>query len=108
MKRHIRFSDEASAYRFVLVGEESTVFEIDKGTLTFNEKAFYELFFRGLTEKPSYELVLPADDLKEQAKHVFDTVQAIFQKTCRSIDEAWFTPNDAKEHSPENLEGQAF
>lgn len=95
MKRQIRFTDEVAAYRFTSVDNDTAIFEIKKDTLTFSSGSFYKAFFKGLTEKPEYELIMSADGLKGQAKHVFDTVSAIFKKACDSIDDAWFDTVDA-------------
>lgn len=94
MKRQVSFEDTQDSYRFVLVGDGETAFEIGKGTLTFSTNDFYKLFFMGLKEKPEYELVQPADSLQGQAKHVFDTVKAIFKKACDSIDASWFVEDE--------------
>lgn len=56
MKRQVSFEDTQDSYRFVLVGDEETAFEISKDTLTFSTNDFYKLFFMGLKEKPEYEL----------------------------------------------------
>lgn len=101
MKKQIRFEDARDAYRFMLVGDDDTVFEINKGTLAFNSNEFYKTFFKGLDEKPEYEFSQTAEDLKGQAKHVFDTVAAIFKKTCDSIEASWFT---AVEEPPDSNE----
>lgn len=47
MKRQVNFEDAQDSYRFVLVGDEETAFEISKGTLTFSTNDFYKLFFMG-------------------------------------------------------------
>lgn len=94
MKRQVSFADEAEAYRFVLADNEDVAFEISKDTLTFDSDDFYRLFFKGLDEKPEYEVANPDGKLKGQAKHVFDTVAAIFKKACDSIDAAWFVKTE--------------
>lgn len=93
MKKQINFSDKPQAYCFALEGN-SIDFEIKKDSLTFNSNDFYELFFKGIDEKPEYELVNPDGELKGQAKHVFDTVAAILKKACDSIDANWFKASD--------------
>jgi len=90
MTKQINFLDETNAYRFELKGNDDAVFEISKDTLIFNSNDFYRLFFKGLEEKPEYELVTPDIELKGQAKHVFDTVAAILKKAFDSIDADWF------------------
>ncbi len=96
MKKQINFSDKPQAYCFAL--EDNGVdFEIKKDSLIFSSNDFYELFFKGIDEKPEYELVKPDEELKGQAKHVFDTVAAILKKTCESIDANWF--KESNEHS---------
>ncbi|WP_139652317.1 hypothetical protein [Raoultibacter phocaeensis] len=82
MKKQVNFEDAVEAYRF----------EVSKSTLAFNADSFYKCFFKGLDEKPLYELIKPPSDLDIKAKHVFATVEAIFKKTCDSIDEKWFAP----------------
>lgn len=96
MKRQVSFTDEAKAYLFTLMGEEDAYFEIRKDTLAFSSNDFYQLFFKGLDEKPEYEVVNPGDELKGQAKHVFDTVVAIFKKACDSIDADWFMRDETQ------------
>lgn len=93
MKKQINFSDEPQAYRFALEGND-VYFEIKKDSLAFSSNDFYELFFKGMDEKPEYELVKPDGELKGQAKHVYDTVAAILKKTCDSIDADWFKVPD--------------
>ncbi|WP_452040672.1 hypothetical protein [Adlercreutzia rubneri] len=95
MTKQINFLDEPSTYRFALKGDDDTAFEISKDTLIFNSNDFYRLFFKGLKEKPEYELVTPDIEPKGQAKHVFDTVAAILEKACDSIDADWFKNVDA-------------
>lgn len=94
MKRQVSFADEAEAYRFTLVDKEVVTFEIRKDTLAFNSNDFYRLFFKGLDEKPEYEVVNSDGELKGQAKHVFDTVAAVFKKACDSIDATWFAKTE--------------
>jgi len=94
MKRQVSFADEAEAYRFALVDKENVTFEIRKDTLAFKTNEFYRLFFKGLDEKPEYEVVNPGGELKGQAKHVFDTVAAVFKTACDSIDAAWFAETE--------------
>lgn len=94
MKRQVSFADDAEAYRFALTDKEDAIFEIRKDTLAFNSNDFYRLFFKGLDDKPEYEVVHPDGELKGQAKHVFDTVTAIFKKACDSIDVAWFAKTE--------------
>lgn len=99
MKRQVRFVDDAQSYRFELVDGNDAVFEISKDTLVFSAKDFYATFFKDLDSKPVYELVQPTDALSGQPKHVFETVEAIFKKTCDSIDGGWF-----KEPASETVE----
>ena len=94
MKRQVSFSNEPEAYRFTLVGANDVSFEISKNTLAFSTNEFYKLFFKGLDEKPEYEVAKPDEELAGQAKHVFDTVAAIFKKACDSIDADWFTATE--------------
>ena len=90
MKRQVSFEETNEAYRFALVGDDVAVFEIAKNTLAFSSNNFYRCFFQGLDEKPEYELLRPTEELQRQAKHVFETVEVIFKKSCDSIDVAWF------------------
>lgn len=90
MKKQIRFADEGDVYRFVLVGDDSVIFDIQKNTLSFSTSKFYECFFKGAHEKPEYELLPPSGDIKGQAKHVYETVKDILDKACSSIEEKWF------------------
>lgn len=90
MTRQVEFHEGADSYRFVLDGRSDTAFEIQKDTLVFSASKFYECFFKGLTEKPIYELCEPSSELKGQARHVFETVATIFQEACDSIDASWF------------------
>lgn len=99
MKKRINFASEPTVYRFTLEDESEKVFEIAKNTLTFSSDDFYKLFFRGLNEKPEYELVKPTEELRGQAKHVFDTVAAILKKACDSIDANWFKVSDEQTDS---------
>lgn len=99
MKRQIKFVDEKDTYRFVLVNDESVIFDIQKSTLSFSTSKFYECFFKGLHEKPVYELVPPVEDIKGQAKHVYETVKEILDKACSSIEEKWF-----KEENEQDVE----
>ncbi len=101
MKKQINFSDESTAYRFTLEAK-NTVFEICKDTLVFSSENFYKIFFQGLEEKPEYELVNSGEELKGQAKHVFDTVAAILKKACESIDASWFEESDKKSNISSN------
>lgn len=104
MKKQVSFSDEPKAYRFALAGDDDVTFEISKETLTFSSNDFYKLFFKKLDEKPEYELVKPGEELKGQAKHVFDTVAAILKKTCDSIDAGWFKePDEQPNAGSDNL-----
>lgn len=99
MKRQIKFADEEEAYRFVLVGDDSVIFEIQKNTLNFSTSKFYECFFKGVHEKPEYELLLPTGEIRGQAKHVYETVKGILDKACSSIEEKWF--KEENEHDVE-------
>lgn len=94
MKRQIKFADEESVYRFILVDDDSVTFDIQKSTLSFNTSKFYECFFKGIREKPEYELLPLAGDIKGQAKHVYETVKDILDKACTSIEEKWFVEDN--------------
>ena len=100
MKRRVSFEETNEAYRFALVGDDGTVFEIAKNTLAFSSNNFYRCFFKGLDEKPEYELLRPTEELQRQAKHVFETVEAIFKKACASIDATWFAVDEKQDDEP--------
>lgn len=105
MKKHINFSDESTAYLFMLDGDDGKLFEIGKDTLVFSSDDFYRLFFQGLDEKPDYELVNTGDDLSGQAKHIFDTVDAILKKACDSINADWFkTPDEQTDNESDSAD----
>lgn len=94
MKKQINFSDGENSYCFTLKEDNKVIFKISKETLVFSSDDFYKLFFQGLDEKPEYDLINSGDELKGQAKHVFETVDAILKKTCSSIDADWFKESD--------------
>lgn len=109
MKRQVRFEETGDDYRFSLVGDDKIAFTISKKTLTFSADKFYAVFFKGLEEKPNYEVLRGEDELRGQAKHIYDTVAAIFEKTCSSIDESWFEKQDtACEQNEEDLTETEF
>lgn len=98
MKKQVNFAETAEGYIFSSDDDiETNVFMVDKDTLIFNTNDFYEHFFKGLSEKPEYTLSQPIDELKGKAKHVYDTVAAIFKKACVSIEESWFQTDDIPE-----------
>ena len=94
MKKQVKFVHGESAYRFMFPDGEGGVFEIEKSTLTFHAGKFYECFFKGLHEKPDYSLLPLEEGIKGQARHVYDTVEAIFSSACDSIDNSWFCKPD--------------
>ena len=94
MKKQVKFVDGENAYRFMFSDGEGDVFEIEKSTLTFHAGKFYECFFKGLHEKPDYSMIPPEGEIKGQAKHVYDTVEAIISSACKSIDNSWFSKSD--------------
>ena len=106
MKKQVSFEDAQDSYRFSLVGHSDSTFVISKDTLTFSSNDFYKTFFKGLSEKPEYELVQPKEKLQDQAKHIFDTVGAILKKACDSIDATWFIETEeptTEETDKENI-----
>lgn len=110
MKKQVKFVDGESAYRFMFSDGEGDIFEIEKSTLVFHTGKFYECFFKGLHEKPDYSMLLPEEEIKGQAKHVFDTVESIITNVCKSIDDGWFSKSDEidDDTSIEDLGGRAF
>lgn len=101
MKRQVRFEETGDKYLFS-DDDRGSVFTIMKDTLIFSSNDFYQAFFKDLEEKPDYQLINPTAKLTGQAKHVFDTVEAIFKKSCGSIDDRWFTnESDAKRNRVE-------
>lgn len=110
MKRQVKFVDGESAYRFMFSDGEEDVFEIEKDTLLFRAGKFYECFFKGLHEKPEYSMLPPEGEIKGQAKHVYDTVEAIISSACKSIDSNWFSKSDESDDgtSMEDLGERAF
>lgn len=102
MKKQARFEETDETYRFTLIGNDEAVFEIDKKTLAFSSSDFYGCFFKKLNEKPEYELLQPTEKLHRQANHVFETVEAIFKKSCDSIDASWFETDEKQDDEPNN------
>lgn len=100
MKKQVSFEETDEAYCFALVDDDNATFEIAKSTLAFNSNDFYRCFFKGLDEKPEYEVLQPTEELQRQAKHVFETVEAVFKKACESIDSAWFAANEKQDDEP--------
>ena len=94
MKKQIKFVDGESTYRFMFSDGEGDIFEIEKDTLIFHAGKFYECFFKGLHEKPDYSMLPLKGEIRGQAKHVFDTVEAIISSACKSIDNSWFSKLD--------------
>lgn len=95
MDIQIYFNESEGSYRFSKLGDDEQAFIINKSDLVFDTKVFYELFFKGLTEKPRYTVIdshteEPGHRLTSQAKHIFDTVSKVFSKACDGIQEDWF------------------
>ena len=110
MKKQVEFVDGESAYRFIILDGEGGIFEIEKSTLVFHTGKCYECFFKGLHAKPDYSMLPPKEEIKGQAKHVFDTVESILINACESIDDIWFSKSDECDDgtSMEDLSERAF
>ena len=88
MKKQINVSEDSQSYIFSL--NDESVFSINRESLLFDSKKFYEAFFRGLDSKPEYEISVP-DKVSKRCAHVAGEFQKIVEQTVASIEDGWFS-----------------
>lgn len=87
MKRQINVSETESSIVFTLDGGEP--FCLDKVSLTIDSKRLYETFFKGLSEKPEYEVVSQENVSKECSYYVLQ-FESLIEQTLGKIEDSWF------------------
>lgn len=107
MDAQVYFEESDDNYQFSKIRDDGEAFVIKKDDLIFETKAFYEYFFKGLAEKPQYTIVdlykeEPDHKLTSEAKHVFNTVSQVLNKTCDNIEEKWFKEEDSQNADASN------
>lgn len=109
MKKRIEFTVEADKYLLSQTEPAADIkFQINKGTLAFDTKSFYEAFFSGLAEKPDVEIYcLDESALDKNATFIFGELANLATKICEGIKPEWFAKNkkdDVDDINNEQLE----
>jgi hypothetical protein len=111
MKKRIEFAVTPDKYTMRQTDpENAALFVIDKSSLSFSTKEFYETFFKGLPEKPAVEVYCDDEEnLDEGAKVIFNELKELVNSICEGIQEEWFAkkqsdpPVGGEQHSLEEL-----
>lgn len=98
MKRQISVSETDDSIVFMLDGGGS--FCLDKSSLTIDSKRLYETFFKGLNEKPEYEVVSSENVTKEYSYYIAQ-FESLIEQTLDKIEESWF-----QDSAPDNVPGK--
>lgn len=87
MRRRISVSETEDSIEFMLDG--GGTFCLDKASLTIDSKKLFETFFKGLNEKPEYEVILSENVSKENLYYVAQ-FESLIEQTLDKIEESWF------------------
>lgn len=95
MKKRIEFTVEADKYLLSQTEPAADIkFQINKGTLAFDTKSFYEAFFSGLAEKPDVEIYcFDESALDKNATFIYRELADLSTKICERIKPEWFVTN---------------
>jgi hypothetical protein len=95
MKKRIEFTVEADKYLLSQTEPAADIkFQINKGTLAFDTKSFYEAFFLGLAEKPEVEVYCSDESaLDKTAAFIYKELADLATNICKGIKPKWFVKN---------------